>query len=89
MLSLYEGRGSLDGMTYAIFDLTGNLMDAFDDRSSAEAELLRLAAAAPDEAHAFALVTFDDRGRAVGDALTGEDALDLRGVKAAAASSRS
>ena len=58
-------------MTYAIFDSTGNLVDAFDDRDAAVAALLKIVHDEPEAADDVALLTFDADGQPVGDALPG------------------
>jgi hypothetical protein len=58
-------------MTYSIFDGSGNLMDAFDDRDVAVAALGAIVKADPEAADAVFLVAQDDAGRFVGDAVYG------------------
>jgi hypothetical protein len=58
-------------MTYSIFDGSGNLMDAFDDRDAAVAALGAIVKADPEAADAVFLVTQDDAGHFVGDAVYG------------------
>jgi len=58
-------------MTYSIFDSTGNLVDAFDDRDAALAALTAIVAAEPGAADDVFLVTQDDEGRMVGDTVYG------------------
>lgn len=57
-------------MTYALFDSTGNLIESFDDRVEAIEALLRIAHDHPDAAEDVAMLTFDEHGQAVGDAVT-------------------
>jgi len=58
-------------MTYAIFDSTGNLVDAFDDRDAAVAAMSKIVHAEPEAAADVALLTFDADGQPVRDALPG------------------
>jgi len=58
-------------MTYSIFDSTGNLVDAFDDRDAAIAALTKIVRAEPNAADAVLLVAQDDEGNMVGEAIYG------------------
>ena len=49
-------------MTYSIFDSTGNLVDAFDDRDAAVAALTGMVRAEPESADEVFLVAQDDDG---------------------------
>lgn len=49
-------------MTYSIFDSTGNLVDAFDDRDAAVAALTDIVRADPESADEVFLVAQDDEG---------------------------
>jgi hypothetical protein len=51
-------------MTYSIFDSTGNLVDAFDDRDAAVAVLTDIVRAEPESADEVFLVAQDDEGHA-------------------------
>ena len=54
-------------MTYSIFDSTGNLVDAFNDRAAALDCLAGIAQAEPDAADEVYLVTQDNDGNVVGE----------------------
>lgn len=58
---------------YAIFDCDANLVDSFDTQQEAHDALAHIVAAEPDAADDYALITYDDRGHAVGEAVTGAD----------------
>lgn len=58
---------------YAIFDSTANLVDSFDDEREARLALEAIAREDPDSAGEYALLTYDDNGHPVGDALVGSD----------------
>jgi hypothetical protein len=58
-------------MTYSIFDSTGNLVDAFDDREAAVAALSAIVRAGPDAADDVFLVAQDDAGNFVGETIYG------------------
>jgi hypothetical protein len=47
-------------MTYSIFDSSGNLVDAFDDRDAAVAALSEIVRAEPESADEVFLVAQDD-----------------------------
>ncbi len=57
-------------MDYAIFDITANLVDSYDNEAEAHAALERIAQQDPDAADGYALFAFDDDGQPVGDVLT-------------------
>ena len=56
-------------MTYSIFDSTGNLVDAFDERSAALDRLAAIAQAEPDAADEVYLVAQDADGNIVGETI--------------------
>lgn len=58
-------------MTYSIFDSSGNLVDAFDDRDAATAALTEIVRAEPDAADEVLLVTQDDEGNMIGETIYG------------------
>jgi hypothetical protein len=57
----------LAGMTYSIFDSTGNLIDAFTDRAAALDCLAGIAQAEPEYAADVFLIAQDDDGNTVGE----------------------
>ena len=58
-------------MTYSIFDTTGNLVDAFDDRDAAVAALTAIVRAEPEAGDEVFLVAQDDQGEFVGETIYG------------------
>ena len=58
-------------MTYSIFDSTGNLVDAFDERAAAVAALAAIVQAEPESAGDVFLVAQDADGRFVGETVYG------------------
>lgn len=56
-------------MTYSIFDSTGNLVDAFNDRATALDCLAGIAQAEPDAADEVYLVAQDEAGTIVGETI--------------------
>lgn len=58
-------------MTYAIFDSSGNLVDAFDDQEAALASMAAIVQAEPDAADDVFLVTQDEQGAFVGETVYG------------------
>jgi hypothetical protein len=54
-------------MTYSIFDGTGNLIDAFNDRAAALECLAGIAQAEPEHASEVVLIAQDDDGNVVGE----------------------
>jgi hypothetical protein len=54
-------------MTYSIFDSSGNLVDAFNERAAALDCLAGIAQAEPDAADDVYLVAQDDDGNIVGE----------------------
>jgi hypothetical protein len=58
-------------MTYPIFDASGNLVDAFDDRDAALAALTTIVRTEPDAADDVFLVAQDDAGNMVGETIYG------------------
>lgn len=57
-------------MYYAILDSTGNLVESFDDEREARAALEQSVREEPEAAEHLALLTYDDDGEPVGDAIT-------------------
>lgn len=55
---------------YVIVDSTGNLVESFDDEREARATLEQIVGEAPEAAEHLALVTYDEHGEPVGDAIT-------------------
>jgi hypothetical protein len=49
-------------MTYSIFDSTGNLIDAFDDRAAAVAAMSAIVSDEPDAADDLFLIVQDEDG---------------------------
>lgn len=60
-------------MNYVIFDSTANLVDAFDREDEARAALEKIVHDDPDSADEYAMLTYDDAGHPVGEALAGSD----------------
>lgn len=58
-------------MTYSIFDSTGNLVDAFEERDAAIAALRAIVQAEPDAADEVFMVAQDDEGNMVGETIYG------------------
>lgn len=58
-------------MTYSIFDSTGNLVDAFEDRDAAVAVLTAIVRAEPEAADEVFLVAQDAEGKMVGETVYG------------------
>ncbi|MBV9007066.1 MAG: hypothetical protein JO181_20530 [Solirubrobacterales bacterium] len=58
-------------MTYSVFDSTGNLVDAFDDRAAAIAALKAIVKTEPDAADDMFLVAQDEDGKFVGETVYG------------------
>jgi hypothetical protein len=58
-------------MTYSIFDSTGNLVDAFEERDAAIAALRAIVQAEPDAADEVFIVAQDDEGNMVGETMYG------------------
>lgn len=56
-------------MYYVILDSTGNLVESFDEERQARAMLERLVGEEPDAAEHLALLTYDEHGEPVGDAI--------------------
>jgi hypothetical protein len=54
-------------MTYSIFDSTGNLIDAFNDRAAALDCLAGIAQAKPQSASEVFLIAQNDDGEVVGE----------------------
>jgi hypothetical protein len=57
-------------MYYVILDSTGNLVESFDEQSAARAALERMVHDEPDGVDHLALLTYDDLGEPVGEAIT-------------------
>ncbi len=60
-----------DEMTYSIFDTTGNLVDAFSERTAALNCLAEIARSEPEAADDVCLIAQDDAGRIVGETIYG------------------
>jgi hypothetical protein len=58
-------------MTYSIFDSTGNLVDAFEERDAAIAALRAIVKAEPAAADEVFIVAQDDEGNMVGETIYG------------------
>jgi hypothetical protein len=57
-------------MYFVILDSTGNLVESFDDETSARNALERMVHEDPEAADHLALLTYDAQGEPVGDAIT-------------------
>ena len=55
---------------YVILDSTGNLVESFDDERQARATLQQIVGEEPEAAEHLALLTYDEHGEPVGDAIT-------------------
>ncbi len=53
-----------------ILDSSGNLVESFDEERQARATLEQIVGEAPEAAEHLALVTYDEHGEPVGDAIT-------------------
>jgi hypothetical protein len=60
-------------MRYVILDSTANLVDSFDDADEARAALAEIVRLDPHSADEYALLTYDETGRPVGDAVVGSE----------------
>jgi hypothetical protein len=58
-------------MNFVILDSTANLVDSFDQEDEARAALEAIVRQDPDAADDYAMLTYDDLGHPVGEALTG------------------
>ena len=58
---------------FLILDSTANLVDSFDREDEAHAPLEEIVREDPDEADEYALLTYDDQGQPVGEAIVGSD----------------
>lgn len=58
---------------YVILDSTANLVDSFDREDEARAALEAIVRQDPDAADDYAMLTYDDAGHPIGEALTGAD----------------
>jgi hypothetical protein len=56
---------------YAILDSTANLVDSFDQEAEARAALEAIVRQDPDSADDYAMLTYDDAGQPVGEAVLG------------------
>jgi uncharacterized protein YbaA (DUF1428 family) len=56
-------------MQWALFDITGNLIESFEDEKAARDALGAIVSADPEVAGDIALLRFDERGMARGDAV--------------------
>lgn len=57
-------------MYWALFDSTGNLVESYDSEAEARAALERMVEQHPEGADELAIITFDDAGNAVDEAIT-------------------
>ncbi|MEX2197080.1 MAG: hypothetical protein WD844_17545 [Thermoleophilaceae bacterium] len=57
-------------MHYVLMDSTGNLIDSYDREEEAHAALNRIVHEEPEAADHVALLTYDDEGNPVGQAVT-------------------
>lgn len=57
-------------MYHVILDSSGNLVESFDEERQARATLEQIVGEAPEAAEHLALVTYDEHGEPVGDAIT-------------------
>jgi hypothetical protein len=58
---------------YVILDDTANLVDSFSDSDEARTALEAIVRQDPDHADDYVLVTYDDAGKPVGDAVVGSE----------------
>jgi hypothetical protein len=58
---------------YVILDHTANLVESFDSEAEGRAELEAIVRQDPDAADDYAMITYDDEGLPVGEALLGTD----------------
>jgi hypothetical protein len=58
---------------YVILDSTANLVESFDQEQEARLALEDIARQDPSSADEYALLTYDDDGEPVGEALTASD----------------
>jgi hypothetical protein len=58
---------------YVILDSTANLVESFDQEQEARLALEDIARQDPSSAAEYALLTYDDDGEPVGEALTASD----------------
>jgi hypothetical protein len=56
-------------MHYVIMDSTANLVDSFDQQDEARAALERIVRQDPEAADEYAIITYGDDGRPVGNAI--------------------
>ena len=59
--------------SYVILDSTANLVDSFDQEQEARLALENIVRQDPESADEYALLTYDDDGHPLGDALVGSD----------------
>ncbi len=58
---------------HVILDSTGNLVDSFDREDEARSALDDIVRQDPDSADEYAVLTYDDNGHPIGEALLGSD----------------
>jgi hypothetical protein len=58
-------------MTYVVLDSTANLAESFDDETEARAALQAIVHLDPASAGEYALLSYDENGRPVGEAVLG------------------
>lgn len=59
--------------SYVILDGTANLVDSFDQEQEARLALESIVRQDPESANEYALLTYDEDGHPVGNALVGSD----------------
>jgi hypothetical protein len=59
--------------SYVILDSTANLVDSFDQEQEARLALENIVRQDPKSADKYALLTYDDDGHPLGNALVGSD----------------
>jgi hypothetical protein len=59
--------------SYVILDGTANLVDSFDQEQEARLALESIVRQDPESAGEYALLTYDDNGYPIGNALVGSD----------------
>jgi hypothetical protein len=59
--------------SYVILDSTASLVDSFDQESEARLALESIVRQDPESADEYALLTYDDSGHPLGNALVGSD----------------
>lgn len=58
---------------YVILDSTANLVESFDDKQEALRALEQIVQQDPESADEYALLTYNNKGRPVGQAVVGSD----------------